>query len=80
MKTEQLPDMIEIVWHIEDILHTYNADRQREFMSRHEARLVLQALKNHHDAERGVTWNEIDHRIETMLENGKIKCKEKERC
>ena len=51
-------DEISIVWHIDDVL------QQRPDLTKEQARKVLIAVKNNHNASIGINWEEIDYWIE----------------
>ena len=55
---KNLPDEINISWHIEDV---QSVD---ESLTDDEARQVLQLIKEKHDANIGVNWETIDVFIE----------------
>lgn len=68
---EELPDEISITWCIDDIKgwDTDNPEDGVAPVTDNEARIALQAIKNNHDCEYGVTWNTIEFAVEEIRRN-----------
>jgi len=54
-------DTIEISWHVDDVLEV------RPHLSRDQAREVLQAVKQNHDANNGVTWETLEAQADSLF-------------
>ena len=63
-----LPDTISINWEIDDV-RSRNEDNDGDELSDDQCRLVLEKIKNNHDANIGVNWEVIDFWIEQILKD-----------
>lgn len=57
-----MKDTINIEWHVDDVM---SRDVSLTIL---DARIILESLKDNHDASIGINWDVIDGEIESYLE------------